>query len=791
MRNPKPYLVQTVLCRNRDPLFCAHHARGDCWFAHTEEELRCGDYARCGVCPFLHRCKKRHVLADIPSEPQEMEWGRRPYSTAWNFVVPLDPYVLPREHAKFAPQSVLETRQCRLNALKYLRERFQKCGVERGKLSVSTFRETLHELQYAEELFGLIDLFSYRMEGAQFSRHQSGDLFVLKVLGLAENRPSVLRGDSVKIFVHDLGAWLGGKVHYVNVDELVLSLPESYLNRRQRLLSSKIDVVFVMSRTQESIRHYAIDHGVFLDDAACAAVTTIDQPPLNKARAVRHPSVLNEEQCELVGKAAAKQGARGLMLWGPPGTGKTTTLVAAIAETLAAFSRVRILVCTPSNEAADLIVERLAKYDGLFAEKSEMIRVNGLMRSEKEVPDIVKRFSFPADDGGFRFPTETEVAGARVVVCTLMTSSKLFFSVGVSATHFSHLFVDEAGHATEADLLVATLVCKAAQRIVLAGDHKQLGAMVRCPACITAGMEVSPLERLITCPELAQQYVMLHRNYRSSPAIVRLVNTVYDDKLVPARSHDEPLSLNGVRLPLQDRAIATIDASFPILFLHHGGAESRENDSPSWMNLREAHMLVDMAMVLWREHHVEARDIALLSPYRKQVKKMDGILYNKLSELEQSLPEALRRQLMWDARGRMKVPFKVSTVEAFQGRESRVVLLSSVRNREDEQVDTDVRFGIGFLKQPQRANVALSRARDLLVIAGNAELLHADDLWRRYLERLVAMPKVVFDLTAGGCPMGAFPPAWLQRSERLRGPGQDTLEVAAAANEERPFERHV
>jgi helicase MOV-10 len=114
------------------------------------------------------------------------------------------------------------------------------------------------------------------MEGTRIDRLQERDLFVIKVPGLAENRPSVLRGDAVHIFIHAKRCCVRGFVHFVNVDELVVAL-STVRHSEQELLKSFIDVTFVMPRTQERIRHLAIDNGLFLEslwreDAAGIAV---------------------------------------------------------------------------------------------------------------------------------------------------------------------------------------------------------------------------------------------------------------------------------------------------------------------------------------------------------------------------------------------------------------------------------------------------------------------------------------------------------------------------------------
>ena len=791
MKNPRPELLQTVMCRNRD-ICCIYHLAGDCWFAHSEEELRCAHYARTGICPLAPNCSRRHVLVDIPPETTIVQWGRRPFQVDVPYVITLPLYPLPDVFNQFVPVRPVDVRHKRCEAVKYFRSLFKRLQISHADLAGGKDKYTgiLHEMQQVEELFGIIDLVSYKLEGVWFEPGDKEDMFKLTVPGLAENRPSVLRGDNVHVFVHRTRQWLGGRVHFVNVDALVISLPHKFtdLLTRNRIQEIVVDVCFTMTRTQERVRHSAIDHGVFFDVPTCSAITTVNFAGDGTSR-VKYPSPLNDEQQKLISMVTVSQGPRAVLLWGPPGTGKTTTVVAAIAETLGRVPNAKILVCTPSNEAADVVVERLLT----FATQPEqcprlvaaltpqlLIRVNGMMRQEKSIPSGLVPFSFPDKMGGFRLPSVDEVAAANVVVCTLMTSSKLR-AIGIADDHFTHLFVDEAGHATEAEFMIATMVCKNAARCVLAGDHKQLGSMVRAPPAIDAGMGISPLERLMNEEQLAGQRIMLTHNYRSVNSMIDVINAVYGDRLVATRG---PLP-TGFNLPIGQSSVP-VSPKHPLLFIHHKGFEARENDSPSWMNVSEAHILVDIAMFLWKNHRIQPEDITFLSPYRKQVKKIDSILFHKL----QGDCEVKR-----DARERPIVPFKVSTVEAFQGRESRVVLLSCVRNGRTDTVDSDVRFGIGFLKQPQRANVAMSRARDLLVVAGNVELLARDDLWRSYLERLLLKPPgVVVDASRSGCsptPMTEIPKDWLRQPPLAQRQVEDTVDIVTSANEERAFERHL
>ena len=812
MSNPRPELTCTRRCRNSlDDSFCYHFANGNCWFAHSDADLRCEHFSRTGVCLNGPSCRLSHFrLEHVPSSPDEIRyWGRKPWETSVHYVVVLPLHPMPPEYSAFVPYSSQDVREKRCSAVVHFREVLKRYmhGADQpfpaaASVAIVTKQDyipRLTQLQFVEELFNIIDLRGYQLHGILLTARRDKTLmFEIPVPGLAENRPSVLRGDAIHVKVHggSSNEWFGGRVHFVNVDSIDVAMPEQFGWAWQS--DTRCEVVFTVSRTQDRVRHEAIHKGLFIDAATALEITDVDGAvSIATGGACHHQLPLNAEQQRLVDMTAAPRSHRVSVLWGPPGTGKTTTLTAAIVEALFRSRDVtscRILVCTPSNEAADVIVERLHSHyvsqpalRHLFSEAGSILRVNGQMRTAKYVHDVVLKYSTPDDHGGFRLPSVETVKGARIVVCTLMTSGKLR-AIDVPDRHFTHLFVDEAGHATEADLLIATMVAPRAKRIVLAGDHKQLGAVVRAPPCIDAGMAVSPLERLMQDARLVDrpQHVMLTHNYRSHPAIVHLVNAVYMDKLVPSR----PLSAAEAAAGSRSWSLAfrhnerecrvSVHPDHPVAFLHHKGMESRENDSPSWMNAAEAHIAVQLALSLQRDRGYRHQEIAILSPYRKQVKKIEQILFHELKS---------DRSVEFDERGRPKVAVKVSTVEMFQGRESRAVILSCVRNGKTDNVETDIRFGIGFLKQPQRANVSMSRAKELLIVAGNAELLASDPLWRAYLDRMRAMPNpVLWDLTR---TVGGIVPQLTQVAMTpLTDLGSVNLhDAVTSAQEERPFER--
>ena len=191
---------------------------------------------------------------------------------------------------------------------------------------------------------------------------------------------------------------------------------------------------------------------------------------------------------------------------------------------------------------------------------------------------------------------------------------------------------------------------------------------------------------------------MLEENYRSHPSIITLVNRFYDNKLrVPA---------SGSRYSLQ--------WSHPHVVWHHGSSmEQFEFNSPSIFNMEQVEQAlnyVDMVVDKWR---VPIADVVILAPYIKQVQKLREMLRVTRPSLYANNPDLLKRN--------------VCSIEAFQGREARVVIITTVRTTDDvELLKADCRRHLGFLCQAQRTNVAVSRAIDSMIILGNLKLLARD-----------------------------------------------------------------
>ena len=176
-----------------------------------------------------------------------------------------------------------------------------------------------------------------------------------------------------------------------------------------------------------------------------------------------------------------------------PGTGKTVTVVEAIRQLLARYSSARVLACAPSNSAADLIASRLTALgaDVLF-------RFYAPSRNKGQVPDELLPFTTTNANGHFTVPPMATLKRFRVVVSTCVSAS-MPYGIGMDRGHFSHIFYDESGQATEPETMIAIkTMADNSTNIILSGDPKQLGPIIRSNVARELGLETSYLERLMS-----------------------------------------------------------------------------------------------------------------------------------------------------------------------------------------------------------------------------------------------------------------------------------------------------
>ena len=374
---------------------------------------------------------------------------------------------------------------------------------------------------------------------------------------------------------------------------------------------------------------------------------------------------------------------------------ESARLVAAIQHVLD-IPGAKVLATAPSNAAADLICEKLSK-KGI----RNMLRLNGMLRNEGDVPSSVKPFTSKglAFDT-FNIPTLAELQQYDVIVSTC-TSAGYLASRSSLPGWFTHVFVDEAAQALEPEVLIPVSTAEPGALVVLAGDFKQLGPIIRSPEAARLGLDTPLLDRIVQHIGIDHPRVhTLLRSYRAHPSILHIYNQVtYGGMLrcvCPESSHD----MVGWRcFPVNGH---------PVIFHHVCGTEARETTSPSWSNPDEVEVIRTYVQEL-QTKGVNASDVGIITPYQLQCKRL---------------------QLMCRTES---FPAQVGTTEQFQGRESRVILLTTVRSRQENEFPQDLKFALGFVGNEKRSNVALSRARSALVVVGNLRLLSADRHWHQII----------------------------------------------------------
>jgi helicase MOV-10 len=175
-----------------------------------------------------------------------------------------------------------------------------------------------------------------------------------------------------------------------------------------------------------------------------------------------------------------------------PGTGKTITVIECINQLLAKYPRAKVLACAPSNSAADLIASRLQRH----LSTDELFRFYAPSRFKEQVPDGLRPYIFTSD-GHFSVPPMGRLENFKVVVSTCVSAS-VFSGIGMARGHFTHIFIDEAGQATEPETFVSIkMLADSKTNVILSGDPKQLGPVIQSSIAKGLGLEKSYLERLM------------------------------------------------------------------------------------------------------------------------------------------------------------------------------------------------------------------------------------------------------------------------------------------------------
>ena len=461
-----------------------------------------------------------------------------------------------------------------------------------------------------------------------------------------------------------------------------------------------------------------------------------------------HFPYLNKTQEEAVNKVLwAKDVA---IVHGPPGTGKTTTLVEAIYETLR--REPQVLVCAQSNMAVDWISEKLVDRGVPVLRIGNPSRVNDKMlsftyeRRFESHPDYellwairkaIRDLRAHRKRGDDKYhqkmerlkerATELEIrinaqlfGEARVIACTLVGSANRL----LDGQKFGTLFIDEAAQALEAACWIPIRRCS---RVILAGDHCQLPPTVKSIAALKAGLGKTLMERIVdNKPEVV---TLLQMQYRMNEEIMRFSSDWFYGNRVESAPEVKFRSILDLDIPMEwidtsemrnvdDKSIEeTTENSLSIpdssLFKEQFVGESfgRINKAEAELTLLTLEQYFDR---IGKTRILNERlDVGIISPYRAQVQ----YLRHRIKKHEYFKPF---RQLI-----------SVNTVDGFQGQERDIILISLVRSNDEGQ--------IGFLRDLRRMNVAITRARMKLIILGDAATMTRHPFYKKLYEYIKAL----------------------------------------------------
>lgn len=519
-------------------------------------------------------------------------------------------------------------------------------------------------------------------------------------------------------------------VNYVDEDRMVVILPNvDALLMLQR--SEVLGVQLYFDETSYRLMFEALKQVISAKNNRLAELRDIfhgTQPASTFSfQPVRFPW-LNRTQEEAVNKVLhAKDVA---IVHGPPGTGKTTTLVEAIYETL--HRENQVLVCAQSNMAVDWISEKLVDRGVSVLRIGNPSRVNDKMLSftyerrfeshpdytqlwsiRKAIRELYGRIRKSSDREQIRTKinslkdraAELEIrinealfSEARVIACTLVGSANRI----LTGQKFGTVFIDEAAQALEAACWIAI---RKADRVILAGDHCQLPPTVKDPQALRAGLGYTLMQSIVkNRPETVS---LLKVQYRMNDEIMRFSsNWFYGGMLESAPE-------------VKYRSILDFDT--PIEWVNTEGMDCNEEfvgENYGRINKPEAELSVAQLkayiLKIGKERFLEEKiDVGLISPYKAQV---------------QYLRQLIRKDNFFKP---YRSAITINTVDGFQGQERDVILISLVRANEEGQ--------IGFLNDLRRMNVAITRARMKLIILGDVSTLTRHTFYAelyRYIEDL-------------------------------------------------------
>ena len=565
---------------------------------------------------------------------------------------------------------------------------------------------------------------------------------------------SNLKGHSIKYFSFT------GTVSYVDGDRMVITVPDSAPLLELQQSTDPIGVQLSFDETSYKLMFEALDRVMKAKNNRLAYLRDLFYSHQKAGRFSFEPMKfpwLNPTQERAVNEVLwAKDVA---IVHGPPGTGKTTTLVEAINETLMRESQV--LVCAQSNMAVDWISEKLVDrginvlrignptrvndkmlgftYERRFESHADYPQLWAIRKAIRELRKNRKKGSenyhqkmdrLKSRAAEIELRINAELFGeARVIACTLVGSAHHL----LEGMKFGTLFIDEAAQALEA---ACWIPMKRASRVILAGDHCQLPPTVKSIAALRAGLGKTLMERIAeNKPEVV---TLLKIQYRMNDEIMRFssdwfyggkVESAPQIKYRSVLDYDHPITwidtsneenqitIEGEDAPEDSASTASSvsaanqnsDLNFKEQFVGESfGRINKAEAELTLLTLAEYFTKIGKQRVL-----SESIDVGIISPYRAQV---------------QYLKKLIKKYEFFKPYRRL---ISVNTVDGFQGQERDVILISLVRSNDEGQ--------IGFLKDLRRMNVAMTRARMKLIILGNKDTMTKHPFYKKLWEYVEAI----------------------------------------------------
>ena len=551
-----------------------------------------------------------------------------------------------------------------------------------------------------------------------------------------------------------------GTVSYVDGDRMVVTVPDSAPLLELQQSTDPIGVQLSFDETSYKLMFEALDRVMKAKNNRLAYLRDLFYSHQKAGRFSFEPMKfpwLNPTQERAVNEVLwAKDVA---IVHGPPGTGKTTTLVEAINETLMRESQV--LVCAQSNMAVDWISEKLVDrginvlrignptrvndkmlgftYERRFESHADYPQLWAIRKAIRELRKNRKKGSenyhqkmdrLKSRAAEIELRINAELFGeARVIACTLVGSAHHL----LEGMKFGTLFIDEAAQALEA---ACWIPMRRASRVILAGDHCQLPPTVKSIAALRAGLGKTLMERIAeNKPEVV---TLLKIQYRMNDEIMRFssdwfyggkVESAPQIKYRSVLDYDHPITWidtsneeNQITIEGEDAPEDSASTSSSVSAANQNSdlnfKEQFVGESFGRINKAEAELTLltlaeDFTKIGKRRVLEERIDVGIISPYRAQV---------------QYLKKLIKKYEFFKPYRRL---ISVNTVDGFQGQERDVILISLVRSNDEGQ--------IGFLKDLRRMNVAMTRARMKLIILGNKDTMTKHPFYKKLWEYVEAI----------------------------------------------------